>query len=98
MASTLGKVLNYIEESREAVVLSKMAADLGTSPALLEGMLEYWVQKGKLKASFGEQNCGDCAKDGDCPFVLDGPKSYELVGNEGLIGLAEIQICDFEKV
>lgn len=87
MSTTLRQILTVFEESREPISVSKLASQLDRPPELLEGMLDYWVRKGRLRVSSGHESCGSCAKDGDCAFVMDMPRSYELVGVGELIGL-----------
>lgn len=98
MTTTLRQVLNVFEQNQEPIALSRLATQFGMPPALIEGMLDHWVRKGKLRVATGHENCGSCAKDGDCAFVVDMPKSYELAGND-LLTLDSIpSSCGFEPI
>ena len=78
--STLSQVLDAFEESKGPLTMSQIARDLHVSPARLEGMIQYWVRKGKLQETVAYSDCGTCGRgEGDCPFVIELPRSYELV-------------------
>ena len=99
MTTTLRQVLNIFEENQQPIALSRLAVQLDTPQPLLEGMLDYWVRKGKLRVASGHQDCGSCAKDGDCAFVVDIPRSYELATQDQLLTLDAIpNQCDFEPL
>lgn len=60
--------------------MSQIARDLDVSPARLEGMLQYWVRKGKLRETVNNNECGACGSgDESCPYVVELPRGYELV-------------------
>lgn len=99
MASTLRQILNVFEEDQGPIALSRLATDLGTPPAMLEEMLDYWVRKGKLRVASGHENCGSCAKDGECAFVVNMPRSYELATKAELISLDMVASqCGYEPI
>lgn len=78
--STLRQVLSAFEDSREPRSLSQIARELDVSPVRLEGMIQYWVRKGKIRQAASYGSCGTCGhNDGRCPFVLAMPRQYELV-------------------
>ncbi len=79
--SILSKLLTLIEESSGAYSIQGLARELDVSPAHVESMLEYWIRKGKIYPSTNLTECGSCSTQGDCPFVLDMPRTYELVKN-----------------
>lgn len=99
MTTTLRQVLNVFENNGEPIALSRLASQFDMPPALIEGMLDHWVRKGKLRVASGHGECGSCAKDGDCAFVVDMPKSYELATRDTVISLDAIgSSCEFEPL
>ena len=77
--STLRQVLTTFEQGGSRS-LSQIARDLDVSPARLEGMIQYWVRKGKIRETVSYTECGTCGHDANsCPFVLEMPRHYELV-------------------
>lgn len=76
--STLGRVLT-IFETGQPLTLTQIARKLAVSPGQLEEMIGYWVRKGKIRQSAAPTNCGTCGHTDGCPFVIDLPRSYELV-------------------
>ncbi len=91
--STLRQVLSAFENGGVRS-LSQLARDLDVSPARLEGMIQYWVRKGKIRETAAYTECGSCGhNDGTCPFVLEMPRHYELVGeNSKSIPLHNIEV------
>ncbi len=77
--SILSKLLTLIEESSGAYSIQALARELDVTPAHVESMLEYWIRKGKINTSTNLTECGSCSAQGDCPFVLEMPRTYELV-------------------
>lgn len=73
------------------MTLQQIARDLDVSPARVEGMIQYWVRKGRLRETVSFTDCGSCGRGQDCPFVVELPRSYELVTEDSLtIPLASI--------
>ena len=64
--------------------MSQMAKDMGLEPGVLNGMIEYWVQKGKLQAvqSSSEEACHTCGAQKRCPFIFPSPIYYEVVTDD----------------
>lgn len=83
MASQLREVLNQFEVQREPVSVRAMARHMEINPNVLQGMIDYWVRKGKLRAtsSSGEM-CTTCGDQPTCPFVVHMPDYYELARDE----------------
>jgi hypothetical protein len=81
MATLLREVLAAFENTRQPLTLNQLAHELDISPGMLEGMLDYWVHKGRLREVGGER-CTTCGSAGNCPFVPRMPRSYELVTGE----------------
>ncbi|MGF1505660.1 MAG: hypothetical protein GYB64_17275 [Chloroflexi bacterium] len=85
MAATLQDVLSAFDGTTDARSLSQIAQDLSLEPARLQGMLDYWVRKGKLReVSFSGGDCGGCGLKSDCPFVTRMPRTYERVHSDDL--------------
>jgi hypothetical protein len=93
--STLSQVLNAFEHNQGPVTMAQIARQLELSPARLEGMIQYWVRKGKLRRVNQYKECGSCGHGADsCPFVVELPRSYELVTPDSLtIPLAAAASC-----
>ena len=89
--STLSRFLTVFEEAQGALSIQALAASLDVSQARVEGMVEYWVRKGRIRKSNSLTDCGSCSDSGDCVFVIDLPTTYELVKNEGMIELEMIK-------
>ena len=77
--SKLSSLLIKIEESSGAYSIQALARELDITPARVESMLDYWVRKGKIQSSTNLTACAKCSAQGDCPFVLEMPRTYELV-------------------
>jgi len=82
-ASTLSRLLISIEESSGAISIPALAAALDLSPTRVENMVEFWVRKGRIRLSSPLTDCGSCSSQGDCPFILEMPKTFELVCEGG---------------
>ena len=92
--SVLSKLLTLIEDSSGAYSIQGLARELDVSPAHVESMLEYWIRKGKIQSSKNLTECGSCTVQGDCPFVLEMPRTFELVtGQDHLSDLDSPIIC-----
>ena len=76
--STLGKILIIFEEARNPLSIRAVARELEISPARLEGMILYWVGKGRIREAVLPYECGTCGKNERCPFIIELPRSYEL--------------------
>ena len=80
--STLGKILTIFEEARNPLSIRAVARELEISPARLEGMIQYWVGKGRIREALLPNECGTCGKNEHCPFVIELPRSYELTPSD----------------
>lgn len=80
MASQLREVLFHFEHQTAPTSLNQMAKEMQVTPGVLEGMIDYWVRKGKLRAiNSGGEDCNTCGNQGACPFVVTMPRYYERV-------------------
>lgn len=79
MTTTLRAVLTAFERSEEPLSLAQLAADLSVAPAMLEGMIDFWVRKGRLRETSASANvCASCSHGDSCPLVIQMPRRYEL--------------------
>lgn len=58
--------------------LAEMAKRTGIEKSALEGMIQFWVRKGKLREVCGT-DCASCSIHGSCPLVFTMQRRYELV-------------------
>lgn len=80
MASQLRAVLDRFDQQTAPVSLRQMAREMDLEPGVLDGMIAYWVRKGRLRevTSSGEA-CHTCGVKGACPFVVLMPRYFERV-------------------
>jgi hypothetical protein len=90
--STLRQVLTIFEQADGALSMAHIARELGISTAQLEGMLQYWVRKGRIREVVDSPSgCSSCGVKGECPFVMALPRSYELAADDdGVIPVEKI--------
>ncbi len=85
--STLRQVLTIFETAQAPLSLPQIARELEVSLEHLEGMIQHWVRKGKIRESGALAECGSCGHQRGCPFVIELPRSYELVTETNNISL-----------
>jgi hypothetical protein len=85
--STLRQVLTMFETAVAPLSLPQMAHELGVSPEQLEGMIQYWVRKGKIRESAAATECGSCGSKNGCAFVMEMPRTFELASSAKAIPL-----------
>lgn len=82
MTSITRQVLNYFEQTHQAVSLTELALQLQITPGVLQSILDYWVRKGELRQVAADTNvCHTCRIHKSCPFVMALPDYYERVGS-----------------
>ena len=85
----LQQVLNEIQAAQGAVDLNALARKLGIERSALDGMVQFWVRKGRLKmdddAPAAPDSCSSagvcghtCPGPTACPFVMALPRTYSL--------------------
>jgi hypothetical protein len=84
----LKQVLKEIEAAGGTISLDALGQRLGLDRSTLEGMIQFWVRKGRLKEdnffSSGTGNCvtgscgGSCSGPQGCPFTMRMPRTYSL--------------------
>ncbi len=86
----LRQVLQEIELARGPVNINELSQKLGIERSALEGMIEFWVRKGRLRAgnqpeaalievcTTGSCSCA-CSGPVECPYVIKMPQTYTVV-------------------
>ncbi len=85
----LRELLRLVETAEGPISLTHLARQLDVDVAVLDGMLQYWVRKGRLvmDSHSGEGvcgggctsmggGCGSCSGMASCPFVARLPVTY----------------------
>ena len=83
-------VMQELKMSRTPVSLASLSEKLNIERSALEGMLSFWVQKGRLRENNQENGglqsdglaCGSCGTScvgmDDCTFIAKMPKIYSV--------------------
>ena len=79
--TTLSKLLEKFEEMSGGLSIQALASELELRPAQVESMVDFWINKGKIRVSTNPSECGSCSVQGDCPFILEMPRTFELVND-----------------
>lgn len=83
MASVLKQVLTRFEDPAQSASLAQIARELDLDMPTLQGMIDYWVRKGKLREVVQcDSKTPACSCGGGptgCPFLMAMPRSYEPV-------------------
>lgn len=83
MATILREVLRTFETARGPLSLNDIARDLDITPGTLDGMIEYWVRKGKIRAATSGSACVSCrSAKSCCTYSPTTPRSYVLVTDD----------------
>jgi hypothetical protein len=83
MATQLREVLNRFADQNAPRSIKAMAREMSLEPGILQGMIEYWVRKGKLReVNSGGDTCNTCGIKSGCPFIVALPRYYELVSED----------------
>ncbi|MBC8507302.1 MAG: hypothetical protein ISR58_04395 [Anaerolineales bacterium] len=80
----LYQVLHEIEKADGSITLNDLSIKLGVDRNALEGMLQFWVQKGRIQDD--STTCDDvvCScgpsfiSSVDCTFIAKMPKTYSV--------------------
>jgi hypothetical protein len=86
----LNQVLNEIENARGPITIHELGHKLEINPAALEGMLEFWVRKGRIQndeqaasCESGISSCGSsCSGTSNCTFIAKMPKTYSIPSSD----------------
>ncbi|HEY51869.1 MAG TPA: hypothetical protein G4N94_00225 [Caldilineae bacterium] len=84
----LQQVLHEIETANGPVYYGELARKLGVERSALDGMIQFWVQKGRLRRNVppghtdsticGGSCRGSCPGPNSCPFVMKTPQAYSI--------------------
>lgn len=80
----LNEVLFEINNANGPLSLNVLSQRLGVDRSALDGMLRYWVRKGRLKdddvmdVETAGGSCPSCGGAGTCSYVVKMPKSYSV--------------------
>ncbi len=80
----LQQVLHAFETATGPISLDELSRELGIERSALEGMITFWVRKGRLKESGGAcgvagPGCSCSTHPGGCGFNGPGPRTIMLV-------------------
>ena len=84
----LRQVLQELESSTGPVELNALSRKLGVERSALQGMVAFWVRKGRLRDDYAAALAGRCAGDDcaascrgtdSCPLVTKLPRSFSLI-------------------
>jgi hypothetical protein len=96
MASTLREVLRAFETAPGPLSLNDIARDLDITPGMLDGMIDYWVRKGKIRPAASGSTCGTCSACSHlkscCTYSPAMPRSYLLVTDD-LVDVGGCSCC-----
>ena len=95
--TVLRQVLTIFETADKPLSLPQIAHQLNISLEQLDGMIQYWVRKGKIRESGAVTECGSCGRKGGCPFVMELPRSFELVAHSHAVPLTGIPVSCAHK-
>jgi hypothetical protein len=86
----LHAILHEIETAPEPMTMRALSRKLGVQPSALEGMIQFWVRKGRLVVDAGPGGvssisaCGgkrclrSCPGPAQCPLVSDPLTTYTI--------------------
>ena len=86
----LNQVLNEIKNSKYGLNLNELSHKLDIDRSALDGMIQFWVQKGRLidddateaKTCPTSASCStSCSGASACPFMMEMPKTYSIREN-----------------
>ncbi len=85
----LQQVLHEIEHARGSLSVGDLARKLGVDRGTLDGMILFWVRKGRIVVSDVDgqpcatgSGCGSCGTAAGCPFASKAPRTFALVMEE----------------
>jgi len=80
----LNQVLHEIENSQGPITIRELSRKLAIDPNVLEGMIQFWVRKGRITSdedlSSGENAlCSkSCSGTSDCVYITKMPKTFSV--------------------
>ncbi len=88
--SLLHEVLRVLEQAEHPLSFSELSRHLGVEPSALQGMIDFWVRKGRLRivgpldgTQCEMSGCVGCSASGParCPLVFHEPTRYTVVNH-----------------
>ena len=85
----LKKVLREIQIAEGPITIKELSRNLGIDPHALDGMLEFWVRKGRIttnEKSYSNDSTGcnkSCSGTPDCVYVAKMPKTFSIPSKNG---------------
>ena len=82
----LNQVLHAIENAQGPITIRELSRNLEIDPNALEGMIQFWVRKGRIQndddaasCDGGVGTCGSsCGGMTDCAFIARMPTTYSI--------------------
>ena len=85
----LQQVLEELKTAKGPVSLDALAHKLGVERSALEGMIQFWIRKGRIKDDILESesphdvcesvcSTSSCSGPKNCTFVMSMPRTYSL--------------------
>ena len=95
MATVLTQVLQVFVECSQPLSMPEIARQLDVPQGMLEGMLQYWVHRGKLREVANDTaQCPKCPKSDTCGIMPEMPRRYELAtAEQEIIPLSPTCMC-----
>lgn len=84
----LWRVLHEVEAAQGPLDLNELSRRLDIERSALDGMILFWVRKGRLVDDGGagratvacaNHGCGGCAGGQGCPFTMTMPRTLALI-------------------
>lgn len=84
----LWEVLHAVEAAQGPLDLNELSRRLDIERSVLDGMIQFWVRKGRLVDDSGagratvacaNHGCGGCAGGQGCPFTMTMPRTLSLI-------------------
>lgn len=85
----LWRVLHEVERAQGPLDLNELSRRLDIERSALDGMIQFWVRKGRLvdnstgagcvTVACANHGCGGCASGQGCPFTMTLPRTLSLI-------------------
>lgn len=85
----LWQVLHEVEAASAPLDLNELSRRLNVERSALDGMIQFWVRKGRLvddsagagrtTVACANHGCGGCAGGQGCPFTMTMPRTISLI-------------------
>ena len=81
----LYQVLQEVEAAQGPLDLNELSRRLDVNRGTLDGMIQFWVRKGRLVDDLNESDsvcatgsCSGCSGPQGCPYTMTMPRTYSL--------------------